>query len=402
MSKLDELISKFCPNGIKFTTLGQSCTLVIGATPSKAKSEYWENGVIPWMSSGEVNNRFIFETEAKISKKGYDNTSTTIVPVHSIVIALAGQGKTRGKVAITEIELCTNQSLCSIICGDEVYYKFLYYYLDSMYWDLRAISNGDGSRGGLSIRLLSPYKIPIPPIEVQEEIVRILDEYSEKNAQLIDVLKEELESRKVQYAYYSKQLFTNYNHYPVKKLRDFVRVRMCKRIKKEQTNSESGIPFYKNGTLGKQADSYIPEEIYQDYKTRYAYPKVGEVMLSTAGTVGRTVQYDGKPAYFQDSNVVWLENNESVLSNDYLYWFCVSMPWQPPSRATIKHLHNDMILDTEIVVPSFEDQRKLVSRYQSLSASFMELFDIISTEIRLRQAQYEYYRDKLLTFREAT
>ena len=126
MGNLDRLINKLCPNGVTYSTLGKTCSLVTGATPNKAKSDYWEDGTVPWMSSGEVNNRFIYDTENKISQKGYDNTSTTIVPIHSIVIALAGQGKTRGKVAITEIELCTNQSLCSIICGEQLFYKFFY------------------------------------------------------------------------------------------------------------------------------------------------------------------------------------------------------------------------------------------------------------------------------------
>lgn len=103
------------------------CRLVTGATPSTSKKEYWENGTIPWMSSGEVNNKRIFYTEEKITELGYQSSSTTLVPIHSVVIALAGQGKTRGKVAITEIELCTNQSLCSLICGTSMNYKFLYY-----------------------------------------------------------------------------------------------------------------------------------------------------------------------------------------------------------------------------------------------------------------------------------
>lgn len=194
--------------GYQYFPLGEVCKLITGATPNTSKREYWDNGDIPWMSSGEVNSRFIYNTENKISQKGYDNTSTTIVPIHTVVIALAGQGKTRGKVAITEIELCTNQSLCSMLCGPKIYYKYLFHYLESKYWDLRSISNGNGSRGGLSLKLLSPYKIPVPPIEVQKEIVRILDDYSEKNAQLIVALHNELQLRKIQYEYYRDKLLT--------------------------------------------------------------------------------------------------------------------------------------------------------------------------------------------------
>lgn len=115
MTVLDELIQELCPDGVKYKALGEICKLVTGATPSKTNAAYWENGTIPWMSSGEVNLKRVAATEKKITQLGYEKNSTTIVPKHSVVIALAGQGKTRGKVAITEIDLCTNQSLCSMI-----------------------------------------------------------------------------------------------------------------------------------------------------------------------------------------------------------------------------------------------------------------------------------------------
>lgn len=204
MTKLDELIQELCPDGVKYKALGEICKLVTGATPSKTNAAYWENGTIPWMSSGEVNLKRVAATEKKITQLGYEKNSTTIVPKHSVVIALAGQGKTRGKVAITEIELCTNQSLCSMICNENLDYKFLYYILDGKYEELRAISNGDGTRGGLSLKILAPYKIPVPPLPVQREIVRILDNFTELTAELTA----EIEARQKQYEYYRDKLLS--------------------------------------------------------------------------------------------------------------------------------------------------------------------------------------------------
>ena len=191
----------------EWVELGKACKLVTGATPSKTIHEYWDNGTIPWMSSGEVNLKRVFDTEGRITQLGYDKTSTTLVPPHSVVIALAGQGKTRGKVAITEIELCTNQSLCSMVCGENIYYKYLYHYLDSKYEELRAISNGDGSRGGLSLRILSPYKIPIPSLEEQHLIAECLDKYEELSLNLTNRLINEAESHEKRYAYYRDVVF---------------------------------------------------------------------------------------------------------------------------------------------------------------------------------------------------
>ena len=205
--KYDALI-KLCQYvfGYAPVKLGEIATLITGATPSTLKQEYWDNGTISWMSSGEVNLKRVFNTEQKITQDGYNSTSTYLVPVHSIVIALAGQGKTRGKVAITEIELCTNQSLCSIVCNELVNYKYLYYYLDSKYEELRAISNGDGTRGGLSLKLLKPYGLVLPSLKEQERIVSILDRFDALCHDISTGLPAEIEARQKQYEYYRDKL----------------------------------------------------------------------------------------------------------------------------------------------------------------------------------------------------
>ena len=95
------------------------------------------------------------------------------------------------------------------------------------------------------------------------------------------------------------------------RLGDIGQVCMCKRIMKSQTSSEGDVPFYKIGTFGGKPNAFISNELYEEYKRLYSYPKKGEILISAAGTVGRTVVYNGEPAYFQDSNIVWLSNDES-------------------------------------------------------------------------------------------
>ncbi|HEL0817616.1 TPA: restriction endonuclease subunit S, partial [Streptococcus equi subsp. zooepidemicus] len=87
-------------------------------------------------------------------------------------------------------------------------------------------------------------------------------------------------------------------------------IQMCKRILKNQTSSKGDIPFYKIGTFGKIADSFISRELFDEYKKKYSYPKKGEILISASGTIGRTVIFDGENAYFQDSNIVWVSHNE--------------------------------------------------------------------------------------------
>lgn len=144
-----------------------------GATPSTKVKEYWDNGSIPWMSSGEVHMEHVTKTESKITESGYQQTSTKMVPVHSIVIALAGQGKTRGKVAITEIPLCTNQSLCAIVPSKDIHYEYLYYNLKGRYLELRGMAGDVNGRGGLNLKIVQSIQVIVPPIDEQMEFVAI-------------------------------------------------------------------------------------------------------------------------------------------------------------------------------------------------------------------------------------
>jgi type I restriction enzyme, S subunit len=111
-------------NAIEHKKIGEFSICYSGATPNTNIRDYWENGEIPWMSSGEVNKRIVYSTDKMISKLGYNKSSTKMVPPDSVIIALAGQGKTRGTVAMNKIPLCTNQSLCSIIPNENVNSEF--------------------------------------------------------------------------------------------------------------------------------------------------------------------------------------------------------------------------------------------------------------------------------------
>ena len=176
-----------------------------------------------------------------------------------------------------------------------------------------------------------------------------------------------------------------------KRLGDIGRISMCKRVLKSQTNSVSGVPFYKIGTFGKEADSYISEELFLDYKSRYPYPKKGDVLISASGTIGRTVIFDGKPSYFQDSNIIWVANNEEFLTNKFLYYIYQTNPWKVADGGTIQRLYNSDLEKIKLPVPPLEVQREIVR--------ILDNFTFLTTELAARQKQYEYYRDLLLTFK---
>jgi len=137
---------------------------------------------------------------------------------------------------------------------------------------------------------------------------------------------------------------------------------MCKRILKNQTSSSGDIPFYKIGTFGKIPNAYISKEIYDEYRTKYSFPKKGDVLISASGTIGRRVRYDGEPAFFQDSNIVWIDNDEKQVLNDYLYIFYEFCDWQPSKGATIARLYNSNLTRIEIAFPkSIEEQQRIIA-----------------------------------------
>lgn len=150
--------------------LGEHSRIIAGGTPKTKIKDYWNPKEIPWMSSGEINNKFLNFTYDLISKKGLANSSAKWVRKHSVLIALAGQGKTRGTVAVNNIDLTTNQSIAAIEPDTSVNYLFLFYELEKRYDELRQISSGDGTRGGLNKKIISEIRVKLPLIEEQQAI----------------------------------------------------------------------------------------------------------------------------------------------------------------------------------------------------------------------------------------
>lgn len=143
-----------------------------------------------------------------------------------------------------------------------------------------------------------------------------------------------------------------------KTLGDFGNVAMNRRIFKEQTSETGEIPFYKIGTFGKKPDAYISRQLFEEYKAKYPYPDMGDILLSAAGSIGKTVEYTGKDEYFQDSNIVWLKHDER-LDNPFLKYFYSKVKWGTLEGGTVKRLYNKILLETEIVLPEIIEQKKI-------------------------------------------
>ena len=148
------------------------------------------------------------------------------------------------------------------------------------------------------------------------------------------------------------------NDWEQQKLGDFGSVAMNKRIFKKQTTEVGDVPFYKIGTFGKKPDAYISNELFEEYKSKYPYPKEGDLLISASGSIGRIVEYKGQKAYYQDSNIVWLKHNDQ-LNNLFLKAFYQIVKWDGTEGSTIKRLYNKNILRTRIFLPTTLEQEKV-------------------------------------------
>ncbi|PUD16066.1 type I restriction endonuclease subunit S [Helicobacter pylori] len=187
---------------------------------------------------------------------------------------------------------------------------------------------------------------------------------------------------------------------------------MCKRVMKHQTTRYGEIPFYKIGTFGNTADDFISKKLFLEYKTKYSFPKKGDILISASGTIGRAVIYDGKPAYFQDSNIVWIDNDETLVKNDFLFYVYSNIKWDT-EHTTILRLYNDNFKNTLIPLPPLNEQAAIanilsdVDRYlYSLDALILKKesvkkalsFELLSQRKRLKGFNQNWQRVKVKDF----
>lgn len=160
--------------------VGDITEIKTGGTPSTKCEEYWKDGRIPWMVSGDVNKGIINSVDGRITESGMNNSAAKLLPKDTVMIALNGQGKTKGTVAYLNIEVTCNQSLAGFLPKEEKFYsKYLFYNLQNRYSEIRGLT-GDGARNGLNLGILRDILIPLPGIEEQRRTASILSQIDEK------------------------------------------------------------------------------------------------------------------------------------------------------------------------------------------------------------------------------
>lgn len=350
-----------------------------GGTPNRAIKEYW-GGSIPWITTSQINYQDINGAEEFITDEGLKNSSAKLFPKGTLLLALYGQGVTRGRVSILNMEATTNQACAALILdGKKSNNRYMLFNLQARYEELRALSNSGGQKN-LSGGLIKSLPVALPTLDEQQKIASFLSKVDEKIALLTEKKHKLTEYKKgvMQQLFNGKwdeqdgQLIfipptlrfkaddgSEFPDWTKSTLGDIGKVKMCKRIMANQTSENGDIPFFKIGTFGREPDAFISQELYDEYRHKFSFPNVGDILMSASGTLGRTVVYDGSPAYFQDSNIVWIENDGSFTTNEFLFYVYQIVKYQSEG-GTIQRLYNNIIMSAVFDNPSLKEQKKIV------------------------------------------
>lgn len=365
--------------------LGELCHFVRGPFGGNLKKScFMTTGIAVYEQQHAIYDQFN-EFRYFIDKNKFQEMQRFEVAPGDLIMSCSG---TMGKVAIVPDNApkgIINQALLKLspYPGLDVRYLKLWMESQSFQTQLAKYSLGAAINNVASVKTLKKIDVPLPSVSEQKRIVRVIDDISDNLNKANENAEKNLANARELFESYLNNVFANPGaDWEEKKLGDIGKVSMCKRVFKDQTTTTGEIPFYKIGTFGKEPDAYISKEIYDKYRKKFSFPKKGDILISASGTIGRRVKYDGEPAYFQDSNIVWIDNYENQVLNEYLYHFYGACNWDSTKGATISRLYNDNLKQIKITFSkSLTEQRSIVAKLDALSAETKKLEEIYKKKL---------------------
>lgn len=371
-----------------------------GATPSTNINEYWENGTIRWMSSGELNNKIIYDVNGRITQKGYDNTGTHMLPKNCVLIGLAGQGKTRGTAAYNKVELCTNQSIAAILPNSKYESKYLYFYIDSLYDKLRLLSAGDGGRGGLNKQILQNLEIAMPPLNEQHHIASALTSIDNLIASLGKLIekKKNIKQGAMQQLLTGETRLKGFNEpwmeHTIDELFD---------LGNGYTPSKSNPAYWTNGTIpwfrmedirtnGRILKDSIQHVTPEAVKGNGLYPKYS-IILSTTATIGEHALLIADSLANQQFTFLNRKvNRRDMIDITFFYHYCFILgKWcrDNINAGGLLAVNMDDLKNHSIYIP------KSIAEQQAIATILTKMDDEI-TALEAKRAKYEAIKQGMM------
>ena len=386
MSKLDNLIEKLCPDGVKFEELKEICMVSIGEFVHKNKQR--EDAKYPVFNGGISNTGFYDE---------YNNEGNKIL--------ISARGANAGFINKIESRYWAGNSCYSIEVKDKssINWLYVYYYLKNNEKNLLG-QQQTGSIPAISKKQIESFKIAVPPLEVQCEIVHILDDFTLLSAEL----SAELKARKNQYNYYLEKLLCNDKNAKIYKLKElcvFFNGDRGKNYPKVSEMVNKGVPFVNAGDVNRVIDykncNKITLEKYNSMNG--AKLRKNDILYCLRGSTGKNGIYELDEGTVASSLVAIRVN--SIINYKYLYYLLNSslerrQRYKSDTGAAQPNLSVQSISNYEFPVPNMEEQNKIVNILDKFEKLCNDISEGLPAEIEARQKQYEYYRDKLLTFKE--
>ena len=340
--------------------LGELSNIRRGASPRPISSKKWfsETSSIGWLRISDVTeqNGRIYHVAQHLSKEGQEKT--LVLTTKHLILSIAA---TVGKPVQNYIALGIHDGFI-VFLNPKFDLDFMFYFLED-YQPKWSRFGQPGSQVNINSELVRELEINVPREDEQKKISHVLLNVDNLIAATQDKLDhfEEIKKALLKHLFDQSMRFKGYSDpWEKRKLGDLGSVAMNKRIYKDQTSDEGEIPFYKIGSFGKQADAFISRKLFNEYKKLYPFPKKGDILISASGSIGRTIVYNGEDAYFQDSNIIWIQH-DNRLDNTFLHQLFNIIRWSGVEGTTIKRLYNKNILSTQILLPSVEEQRSIGS-----------------------------------------
>ena len=387
MSRLEELIQQLCPDGVEYKYLGDVCSYAterIDAAEVNADNYVGVENLLP-DKQGKTVASYVPSDGRWIHFRKDDILIGNIRPYLKKIWLATHDGGTNGDVLVIQIK---NKNILRP--------QFLYYILssDSFFnYDMQNAKGAKMPRGDKSAVLR--YPIPLPPLPVQQEIVRILDSFTELTAELTV----ELTARKKQYEYYRDALLTFEDDTPTCKMGEVLKFLNGRAYKQSELLGKGKYPVLRVGNFYTNDSWYYSDlELPED-----KYCNEGDLLYSWAATLGPKI-WRGERCIFPYH--IWkILFDESVIDKTYLYYYLqhdLSLISRSTTKSTMIHVSMGSMKERPIKLPSIVEQRRiasLISKFDDLSSS---ITDGLPAEIEARKKQYEYYRDKLLSFKVKT
>lgn len=376
MSKINDLIKKLCPNGVEYKKIADIAEV---GTGNSNRQDAVEDGVYPFY----VRSKEVF----RINKFEYDEEA----------IIIPGEGRIGEIFHYVNGKYALHQRAYRIhIVDNRMMTKFLYYYMFNSFKDFIMLKAVNAIVTSIRKPMIEQFSVPIPPIEVQNEIIRILDKFSALEAEL----EAELEERKKQYAFWCKKSFELKNA-PIKKLKEISKI--IDSLHATPKYVSEGYPMIrvadvKFGYIDVSKTLKVTKEDYNKFISKYK-PVKDDIIISRVGSFGNICLVGNEEVCLgQNTSII-----HTSMNSKYLYYYLSSnnvQNWikENVNGAGYKSLSLANINEIPIKVPTKLEQERIVNVLDKFDRIINDLSVGIPAEIELRRKQYQYYRDKLLSF----